>query len=169
MATFKSFAEFAAELEKMNKAIDKATKPIAKTMGDRARGIAHSEAVADLGGDLKFTHWAPKAETHLKSIPNGVVLLPTKSGAGVWTVANQGRHSTSGGFSGPGINTKTGLTKKTKSGKVGKVKSFKSKKWNGTTSGMHTADRAVTKMEAELIPIARLGIRAVMVQHFDVD
>lgn len=169
MATFKSFAEFGAELDKMNKAIDNATKPIAMAMGEKAQGIADAAASADLGGDMKFRNWAPKAETRLKPIPNGVVLMPTKSGAGVWTVANQGRHNASGGFAGPGINVKTGLTKKLKSGKLKKVKSFKGKKWNGSTKGMHTADKAVAKIEAELPTIASKGIRAVMVHHFDVD
>ena len=170
MATFSSFAEFGAELDKMAKSIDNATKLIARAMAERAQSIAQASAAADLGGDLKFTHWAPTAETKIKTIPNGAVLMPTKSGAGVWTVANQGRHNTSGGFSGPGINVKTGLTKKLKSGKVGKVKSFKGgKRWNGTTQGMDTADKAVAKMEAELPTIATKGIRVVMAHHFDVD
>lgn len=170
MATFSSFAEFGQAVEKMSDDVEKEARgKIAMVMGERAKSIADSAASADLGGDMKFTHWAPTWETRIKKIPTGVELLPTKSGAGVITVANQGRHQgNASGFSGPGISNKTGKTKKLKSGLVGKVKANKGSRWNGSTKGMHTADKAVAKIEAELPKIAELGVRAVIVRHFDV-
>lgn len=169
MPAFTSFAEFGRAVEKMQADLEKESRgKIAVAMGERAQAIATSAASADLGGDLKFHHWAPRWDTHIKKTADGVVLLPTKTGAGVITVANQGRHNATGGFSGPGINAKTGTTKKLKSGLVGKVKSNKGKHWNGSTKGMHTADKAVVRIEAELPKMADLGVRAVMVRHFDV-
>lgn len=167
---FKSFHEYAEALDRMQKDIEVDSKLIARAMGERAQKIAEAAASADLGGDPKFSHWKPALDTQLKSIPNGVVLIPTKSSAGPWTVAQQGRHQgNAGGFSGPGIGKKTGLTKKLKSGGVGKVKATKGTRWNGVTQGKGTAGKAVAAMERQLPPIADKGIRAVMVRHFDVD
>lgn len=169
MATFKSFKEFGTAFEAMTKEIEQDRKLWALEMAKRAESIGKAEASKDLGGDLKFTHWAPKWDTHIKPTATGAVMLPTKSGAGVITVANQGRHNGASGFSGPGINAKTGVTKKLKSGGVGKVKAFKGKHWNGSTKGMGTADRAVARMEHELYPIAEKGLTRTEMRHFDID
>lgn len=170
MPTFKSFADFGDALDKMAKDIERESKTrIASEMAKRAQAIAETQASADLGGDPKFSGWKPPLGTHIKPIKTGMLVLPTRSGAGPWTVANQGRNQgNASGFSGPGISKKSGLTKKLKSGGVGKVKAFKSKRWNGTTKGKHTADKAVARMERELYPIAEIQIRKIEQRHFDV-
>lgn len=170
MTTFKSFKEFGATVEKLNKAIERDRKLWALEMAKRAQEIAEAQASADLGGDPKFSGWKPPLDTHIKPIPTGAVLLPTRSGAGPWTVANQGRHTgNAGGFSGPGVNRSTGLTARTKSGGLRKVRSTKGKHWNGATKGFHTADKAVAKMEHELPVIADKGVLRTQRRFFDVD
>ncbi len=170
MATFKSFKEFGATVEAMNKAIERDRKLWALEMAKRAQEIATAQASADLGGDPKFSGWKPPLDTHIKPTDTGAVLLPTRSGAGPWTVANQGRHTgNAGGFSGPGINRKTGHTARTKSGGVRKVKAGKGRRWNGVTKGFHTADHAVAKMERELPRIGERGLLRTERRYFDVD
>jgi hypothetical protein len=172
MATFSSFAEFGKALESMQKDIEANTVKIARDMGERAQRIAAAEAAADIGGS--FSGWKRsnpiELDTKLKTIKNGVVLSPTRVSAGPWTVAERGRNSGNAtGFSGPGINRSTGLTSRTKSGGLRKVRATKGKRWNGHTAGMHTASRATSRMEREVMPIAEVGIRKVEMRHFDVD
>lgn len=171
MPTFQSFTAFERELGKLAKDLDDATKRrITREMGEKAQQIARATASADLGGDPKFSGWAPTLDTQLKAGRDGsTILMPTRSGAGPWTVAEQGRNQgNAGGFSGPGINTKTGKTSRTKSGGVRKVRARASKRWNGTTDPKHTATEAGKRMESELPPIAERGVRKVIVRHFDV-
>lgn len=142
---------------------------ITKPMGERAQKIAHESAAADLGGDAKFSGWKPPLDTHLKFKAGATIMLPTRSGAGPWTVAERGRNQgNAGGFSGPGIG-KSGQTSRNKSGALRKVRAFKSKRWNGTTKGKQTASKAVARIEKEVLPIAQHGIRKALVRHFDVD
>ena len=172
MPTFRSFAEFGQALDKMANEIERSAKAkITRDMAQRAAKIAESAASADLGGDPKFSHWKPMLDTQIKAGRDGSsILMPTRSGAGPWTVAQFGRHQgNAGGFAGPGINRKSGNTSRTKSGGLRKVRSVKGKRWNGTTDPKHTADKAVRRMEAELPKIAEDGIRRVMQRHFDVD
>jgi hypothetical protein len=171
MATFNSFAAYADAVQKMNKDIDANTKNVAKDMGRKAQAIAAAEASADIGGS--FSGWKRsnpiELDTKLKTIKNGVVMTPTRSSAGPWTVANQGRnHGNAGGFAGPGINRSSGTTSRTKSGGLRKVRAFKAKRWNGYTDPKHTADRAIARMERELDPIAERGVRKIQQRYFDV-
>ena len=169
MATFSSFKEFGATVDKMNKAIERDRKLWAMEMAKRAQAIATAQASRDLGGDPKFSGWKPPLDTQIKPKPYGAVLLPTKSGAGPWTVAEFGRHrGNAGGFSGPGINRKTGKTARTKSGGLRKVRSVKGKRWNGTTDPKHTATEAVGHMDRELPQIAAKGVLRTQRRYFDV-
>lgn len=173
MPSFKSFAEFGQAIERMQKDIERDTKLYARAMAERAQTIAHDEATADLGGDAAFSGWRRGAPiglaTQLKTIQTGVAMIPTRSSAGPWTTANQGRNQgNASGFAGPGINHRTGVTARTKSGGLRKVRAVKAKRWNGTTDPKHTADRAVSRMERELTPLAEKAVRVTMVRHFDV-
>lgn len=170
MATFSSFAEFGQAIAKMEADIERDRKVWALEMGKRAQSIAEAAASADLGGDPKFSGWKPPLDTHLKVIEGGVVLMPTRSSAGPWTVAERGRNQgNASGFSGPGINRKTGATARTKSGGVRKTRATGGKRWNGTTKGKQTASQAVAKMESELTPIAERAVHKTIIRHFDVD
>jgi hypothetical protein len=138
MPTFKSFSEYAQAIQKMEKEIDDNTSTIARDMGQRAQDIAASAADADIGGS--FSGWRRskpiELATKLKKIKNGVVLTPTRASAGPWTVAERGRNNgNASGFSGPGINRKTGATARTKSGGIRKVRAATGKRWNGHTDG----------------------------------
>lgn len=170
MATFKSFADFGKAIDRMSAQLERDAKTkIVRQIAEKAQAIADASASADLGGDPKFSGWKPELSTQIKSTSKGAVLLPTKSSAGPWTVAEFGRHrGPGGGFAGPGVNRRTGNTARTKSGALRKVSATKGKRWNGYTNPKHTASKAVAKMAVELPKIAEKGVRDVMVRHFDV-
>lgn len=171
MPTFTSFNDYAAAIRKLSKQFDaKEMAEITMAMGKKAQAIAEAQARADLGGDPKFSGWAPRLDTQLKSGKDGsTIMSPTKTSAGPWTVANAGRNQgNASGFQGPGVSRKTGLTKRLKSGGLGKVKATQGKRWNGYTVGKHTADKAVKRMEAELPKVAEASVRKVIMRHFDV-
>lgn len=143
---------------------------ITRQMGLAAQVIASHAASADLGGDPKFSGWAPKLDTQLKTTAFGAtVLTPTRSSAGPWTVAEFGRNQGNArGFSGPGINIRTGKTSRTKTGGLRTVRSRRASRWNGVTQPKHTATDAIVRMDAELPRIAEVGVRRVLQKHFDV-
>jgi hypothetical protein len=171
MATFAGFASFGVELEKLRKELDGAAKrKITGPMADKAQKIAEDVIAGDLGSDRKFPNWAPVADLQVKFTPsNAAILLPTRSGAGVITVSEQGRHQgNASGFSGPGINTRTGVTSRNKDGGVRKVRARKGKRWNGTTQGKRTASKAVAKIDAAMPDVVEVNLRGVVTKHFDV-
>lgn len=145
---------------------------ITKAQAEAAQAIANKSAARDLGGDRAFGGWtrpAPIAlDTQIKTRKDGHVLLPTRSSAGPWTVAEFGRNQgNASGFSGPGIG-RNGLTARTKSGAIRKVRARKAKRWNGTTQGMGTASDAVGQMDRDLPKIADVGVRLALRKRFDV-
>lgn len=169
MPTFSSLKECAAALERMQKDIERNRKLWALEMAKKAQAIAERAASGDLGGDPKFSGWKPSLDTRIKTIETGAVLMPTKSGAGPWTVAEFGRHhGNAGGFAGPGVNRSTGLTKRTKSGGLRKVRATKGRRWNGYTDPKHTATKATDRMEHELPGIAEKAVLRTERKHFDV-
>ena len=170
MPTFKSFAAYGNELNGLIRDVERESrKSIAMAMAEAAQPIARQEAVRDVGGDVKFSGWAPKLDTQVKSVRSGAIIMPTRSSAGPWTVAQQGRNQgNASGFSGPGINRRTGRTSRNKSGAVRKVRRFRARRWNGRTIGKGTADRATRRMNAELEPIAGKQTRRIIQRRFDV-
>jgi len=130
----------------------------AAEIGKAWQGIAEREASADLGGDPKFSGWKPLLDTKTKQLGNGTLLVqPTRSSAGPWTVAKFGRNKGNGGggaFFGPGANRSTGATARTKKGNVRAVRAFKAKRWNGYTTGKGTASRvnvAIEKVAPDIV------------------
>lgn len=171
MATFTSFAAYASEVRKLSREFDaNELRPITQAMGVKAQSIADQVAAGDLGGDRKFSHWTPPLATQLKDGKDGsTILTPTKDSAGPWTVATSGRNQgNAGGFAGPGVNRKTGRTARTKGGGVRKVRATGMKRWNGTTRGMLTAEKAVKRMQTEVPKVAEDAARKVVMRHFDV-
>lgn len=144
-------------------------KRAGRTMGRQAVRIATEEASRDLGGDPKFSGWAPMLEVRAVEVKPGVVSVrPTKRSAGPWTVANDGRHQgNAGGFAGPGVNRATGQTARTKAGAVRKTRASKRRRWNGTTKGKGTADRAVARMEPMVETVAQVELTKTLVKFFD--
>jgi hypothetical protein len=170
VATFRSFEAFGREIDAMNRDLEnEMDRNIAKMMAKEASAIAYREAAKDLGGDPKFSGWKPWLKLEVKQTRSGAVLHPTRNSAGPWTVAERGRNQgNAAGFSGPGINRRTGITSRTKSGGLRKVRSVRAKRWNGRTLGKNTASDAVAAMEQQLPKIAERESRKVIQRHFDV-
>jgi len=111
-------------------------KQVMTKLGVAAKGDALSAASADLGGDPKFSGWAPVLETRFDHVGEGRISFhPTGKSAGPWTVAEFGRHQKEGP---PSPN----LTKSGRARKGG------ARKWNGRTQGKGTATKALAKIEA---------------------
>ncbi len=171
MASFKSFEAFNREVDNLVRDLEREARgKIAMDMAKAGQKIARRAAAADLGGDPKFSGWAPRLATVTKNTRDGAVLKPTRSSAGPWTVAEFGRNQGgASGFHGPGVNRKTGFTSRTKSGGVRKQRTRKAKRWNGYTQGKDTASDAQKVMGRDLPKIAEKGAREVTIKHFDVD
>lgn len=114
-------------------------KQVMTKIGVAAKGDATKAASADLGGDPKFSGWAPVLETRFDHIGNGRISFhPTKRAAGPWTVAEHGRHTMAGPpMTGPRLT------------KTGRVSKARTKKWNGRTAGKGTATDALVTIEKE--------------------
>ena len=169
MPTFRSGAEFAKQVERMNRDIDR--QRITRLQALRAQQIATQEASRDLGGDPKFSGWKPELVTQTKAIRGGAtIMMPTRSSAGPWTVAEYGRGNTNvNAFSGPGANRRTGMTRRNKSGGLRNVAVFRGgSKWSGYTKGKHTASRVQSRLDADALKIAAVDLRRVTRKHFDV-
>lgn len=138
---------------------DPQLKRVMAEVGEAAQKAAEKAASADLGGDPKFSGWKPTLDTQVKHIGEGKILIqPTRSSAGPWTVATKGRNQgNASGFAGPGVNRKTGQTSRTKSGGVRKVRQ-QTKRWNGRTAGKGTADKAVAQMNRDTPPIMEKAV-----------
>ena len=137
-----TFAEFNAR--RLDPFIDEIERDrlrtIDKAVGRFAQATAAAEASADLGGDPKFSGWAPKLDTKVRELSPGQVLFtPTRSSAGPWTVAEFGRNSAAGPrMVGPRLT------------KTGRVSKARQKRWNGTTQGKGTASRVTAAIDAEV-------------------
>lgn len=140
-----------------------------RQVGIRAKELAIRAASNDLGGDPKFSGWAPTLDVKYRSLrgkEQGVVISPTKTSAGPWTVAERGRNQgETGQFLGPGVNRKTGLTARGKKGGVRKVRAVQAKRWNGVTAGKSTASDAVAMFRKELLPVVEKGIANLNRKH----
>lgn len=78
-------------------------------MGVEAKKTALTEASSDLGGDPKFSGWAPSLDTRFDHAGEGrIIFHPSKRSAGPWTVAERGRSpgSLRGGTAGKGTATR---------------------------------------------------------------
>ncbi len=172
MPTFSSFAAFERELARFGRELEREEKR--RITGEQAQAmqrIATRVASQDLGGDPKFSGWAPPLDTQLKHLRDGATLLtPTKTSAGPWTVAEIGRNQgNAGGFAGPGVSATTGRTARNKDGSLRKVRARKAKRWNGYTAGKGTATKVRRETERLVDEIALRGLRRTSRKYFDVD
>lgn len=171
MPTWSSFGAFERDLARLSRDLDqREARRITKMMAEKGQEIAERAASADLGGDPKFSGWAPTLDTQVKSKSNGQTwLLPTRSSAGPWTVAERGRNvGETGRFLGPGINVRTGQTRRRKDGTVARQRNRRAKRWNGVTAGKNTATDAVREMDRQLPKIAEGEVRRALRGRFDV-
>lgn len=125
-------------------------------VGVAMKPLAQQAARADLGGDAAFSGWAAKSgkiplAVAFKLHRSGAAMTVHRSGksAGPWTVAERGRNQgNAAGFSGPGMNHRTGVTSRTSTGKI-RNRRTAARRWNGTTAGKSTFSDAIGLMETK--------------------
>jgi hypothetical protein len=174
MPTWTSIEAFRRDFDRM---MDDLTGPdkrkITRAQGEEGQKIAARAAARDLGGDRAFSGWVRgnpiRLETQLRNARDfNTLITPTRGSAGPWTVAEFGRNQgNASGFSGPGINTRTGITSRTKSGAVRRVRARRARRWNGTTRPKDTATDALKVMEKELPKVADKAVRLIVRKRFD--
>lgn len=178
MPNWTSIAAYAKDMDKVTRDLDiEGRRKITHAQGEQAEKIAARAAMRDLGSDRAFRGWTRAQriplDTQLKDGRGGAtILIPTRRSAGPWTVAEFGRNQgTAGGgnlYFGPGINRRTGITSRTKSGGLRRVRSVRGRRWNGTTVGKNTASEAQRIMDVELPRVADKAFGVVLRKHFDV-
>jgi len=141
-----TFASFGRRVDKfVNGLSGSELRAIMTKVGVEAKGDATSAASGDLGGDPKFSGWAPRLDTRFDHVGSGRISFhPTRSAAGPWTVAEFGRHAAAGP---PG----------------GK----RSRRWNGRTRGKGTATKALAVIEAKTPDRIEAEVRKVLRKAFD--
>jgi hypothetical protein len=174
MPQWQSFAAFGRELAGLEGDLtEKEKRQITRMQGVAAQKIAANRARSDLGADRAFSGWRRGSpiplDTQLRSVRDGNTLLTPGKSAGPWTTAEFGRNQgNASGFSGPGINRRTGATARTKSGALRKVRATRGRQWNGTTQPKRTASEAHTEMERTLPKIADKAVLVVTRKRFTV-
>jgi len=134
-------------------------------IGKMSKRVAFNAAQKDLGPDGEFSGWKGDLGTRFDHLSDGVISFKPKSkkSAGKWTTANDGRNRGMGGFAGPVVNRRTGLTSDSvRSGerKVQRQRKVKAKRWNGYTDGKGTADRAQQLIDKNVEKMNRDFVRA---------
>ena len=133
----------------------------AQAVGDRLAPLVRQAVINDIG-KAKMSGWPSKGEADafavvLRSsngttrlggtIGGGVMIIRDRRNAGMVRVLDRGRNMGQGsGVAGPGVNRKTGITARTKSGGVRKVRAQAGKRWNGYTQAEHTWTDALKLM-----------------------
>lgn len=145
------------------------SRAMAQAVGDRLAPLVRQAIVADIGKP-SMRNWPSKGEPEGRAIvlkgeraaefgtarTGGVMIIRDRRGAGMVRLLDRGRNmgqvgrrGVVGGLAqGPGVNRKTGITARTKSGNVRKVKAQAGKRWNGYTQPEHTWADALKLMRA---------------------
>jgi hypothetical protein len=146
-----TFASFNAKVARLQKELgDDATL---HEIGKMAKVEARRAASADLGGDPKFSGWAPELKTAYDIVGKGKLSFRPggRAAAGPWTVAEIGRNQgNASGFAGPSINRRTGITSLMKSGAVRRSRGARARRWNGVTRGKGTASTALEAIDKQV-------------------
>ena len=149
-----TFPEFSAKLEHLQREWSgvegrrRLERVAQKTKGDVG------EAVKGDLGDLSMSGWRRGNPIDVQGrydvvTDSSFTVTPAKRGRGPMRVLEQGRNQGNAfGFSGPGVNAKTGATSRNADGSVRKVRARKGKRWNGRTAGKGTWSDATTLMRA---------------------
>jgi hypothetical protein len=163
MPNWNSVAAFSRDFDKM---IGELTGPekrkITREMGEQGQKIAAQKAAGDLGGDKAFSGWTRvnpiPLDTHLRNAADfNVLITPTKTSAGLWTVAEQGRNAAFGPrLIGPRLT------------RTGRASRARQRRYNGRTRGKNTATDAVKEMGQELPKVADKAVLKVVRKRFDV-
>jgi hypothetical protein len=117
-------------------------------IGKMAKAEAKAAASADLGGDPKFSGWAPVLDTRYDIVGEGRLSFhPSRRSAGPWTVAELGRNQTAG----PSLRSSS-LTP------TGRNRRARARRWNGQTRGKQTASDALAAIEPKVPKIVERRI-----------
>lgn len=138
------------------------SRAMAQAVGDRLAPLVRQAIVADIGKP-SMRNWPSKGEPEGRAIvlkgeraaefgtarTGGVMIIRDRRGAGMVRLLDRGRNmGQAAGVAGPGVNRKTGITARTKSGNVRKVKAQAGKRWNGYTQPEYTWADALKLMRA---------------------
>ena len=125
-------------------------------LGKMAKEEATKAASADLGGDPKFSGWAPTLDTAYDIIgPGRVLFKPKRRSAGPWTVAEYGRGQAAGPrMVGPRLT------------KTGKVSKARQKRYNGRTEGKQTASEALEAIDKKASGVVDKQTKAALRKFF---
>ena len=133
-----TFASFNVKLVKLQKELT--DDALMHDIGKMAKDEARKAASADLGGDPKFSGWAPTLDTRYDIVRPGVLSFhPSKRSAGPWTVSEVGRNQSAG----PSLRSSS-LTP------TGRRRKAKARRWNGQTQGKQTASDALAAIEPKV-------------------
>ena len=134
-----TFASFNAKVGRFQKELTDTS--LMHDIGKMAKSEATKAASADLGGDPKFSGWAPKLDTRYDIVGDGKVSFHPagKRSAGPWTVAEFGRNQTAG----PSLRSSS-LTP------TGRNRKARARRWNGQTKGKNTATDALNAIEPKV-------------------
>jgi hypothetical protein len=133
-----TFASFAAKVTKLQKEMTE--ESLMHDIGKMAKKEAEQAASGDLGGDPKFSGWAPTLDTRYDIVGSGQLSFhPSKRSAGPWTVAEFGRNQSAG----PSLRSSS-LTP------TGRNRKAKARRWNGQTKGKNTATKALAAIESKV-------------------
>jgi hypothetical protein len=152
-----SLSQFESRMARFTREFEDAKlKGIAAKAGVKAKTLATKAASADLGGDPKFSGWAPKLETRFEHVEPGVISFhPTRRAAGPWTVAEFGRNQAAGPrMVGPRLT------------KTGKVSKARTKRYNGKTDPKNTASDALELIDRQIPRVVEAEVVAAIRKFF---
>lgn len=148
-----TFPEFSAKLEHLQREWSGAAgRRRLERVAQKTKGDVGEAVKGDLG-DLSMSGWRRGNPIDVQGrydvvTDSSFTVTPAKRGRGPMRVLEQGRNQgNASGFSGPGMNVKTGVTSRTASGGVRKVRARKGKRWNGRTAGKDTWSDATALMQ----------------------
>lgn len=170
MPDFASIDAFGREVDRWQREYEKIHKRrITRAQAEAGATIAIGKFSGVLGGDPKFSGWAPEIELQVKETRSGgAVMMPTRTGAGPATVATQGRNQgNAGGFAGPALNKRTGMTSRNKRGNLIMRRTAR-RQWNGYTDPKIEASSIISAIDAKAEKIAETEHRRGLQKHFDV-
>ncbi len=125
-------------------------------IGKMAKDEARKAASADLGGDPKFSGWAPTLDTRYDLVgPGRVSFHPSKRSAGPWTTAEIGRNQSAG----PSLRSSS-LTP------TGRKRKAKARRWNGQTKGKDTASDALKAIDKQLPKVVQQRVARAISKTF---
>jgi hypothetical protein len=150
-----TFASYGAKVSRFQKELT--ADATSHAVGKMAKEEAKKAASADLGGDPKFSGWAPILDTRydIKG-PGKIMFKPGRRAAGPWTVAEFGRNAGEGPrMVGPRLT------------RTGRVSKARQKRWNGRTAGKQTASDALKAIDGKVSGVVDKQVKSAIRKFFN--